>query len=149
MRTEAEGDANLDAAVQNGSPDIRGVLRSVQPLLPDRRATVATEWSGRRRVVESHAGRVVVGQGVLINPEAGPDDNGSVESIDATILPATYTGDLNANPVTAEISVGAAAPVGTYTVSVTVTDNCGTTAERDFALDVVEDGIFADGFETP
>ena len=92
---------------------------------------------------------VVIGQGVLISPDVEPADNGNVDGVEVGILPANFTGSLNADPDTAEISVGEAAPLGAYTISVTVTDNCGTTAERDIALEVVEDGIFTDGFETP
>jgi hypothetical protein len=92
---------------------------------------------------------VVVGQGTLVNPGAAPSDNGSVDSISATILPVTFAGTLNADLDTGEISIGAAAPSDSYTVSVTITDNCGANAEQDFALDVVVEKVFSDGFETP
>jgi hypothetical protein len=92
---------------------------------------------------------VTVDQGTLISPGAAPSDNGSVDSIGATILPATFAGTLNTDLGTGEISIGAAAPSNSYIVSVTITDNCGATAEQDFALEVVVDGVFSDGFETP
>ena len=92
---------------------------------------------------------VTVGQGVFITPSAAPSDNGSVDSISAIILPVTFAGTLNADPGSGEISIGAAAPSNSYIVSVTITDNCGATAEQDFALEVVVDGVFSDGFETP
>jgi hypothetical protein len=43
----------------------------------------------------------------------------------------------------------AASPSDSYTVSVTITDNCGATAEQDFGLEVGIDRVFSDGFETP
>jgi hypothetical protein len=92
---------------------------------------------------------VVVGQGALLSPAAAPSDNGSVDSIGATILPVTYAGTLNADLSAGEISVGAAAPNDSYIVTVTITDNCGANAEQDFALDVVVEKVFSDGFETP
>jgi hypothetical protein len=56
---------------------------------------------------------------------------------------------LHADPATGEISVGQAAPVGAYTVTVTITDNCGATIDRDMTLEILADGIFSDSFETP
>ena len=92
---------------------------------------------------------VPLGQGELISPDSVPSDNGSVDSIGVTILPATFAGALNADLDTGEISIAAAAPTDSYTVSVTIMDNCGATAEQDFALEVVVDSFFSDGFETP
>jgi hypothetical protein len=81
--------------------------------------------------------------------KAAPSDNGSVDSIGATILPVTFAGTLNADPGTGEISIGAAAPNDSYIVTVTITDNCDATTEQNFALDVVVEKVFSDGFETP
>jgi hypothetical protein len=92
---------------------------------------------------------VAVDQGAMISPDAAPADNGSVDSIGATILPVTFAGTLNADLDTGKISIGAASPNDSYTVSVTITDNCGATAEQDFALEVDDDRVFSDGFETP
>jgi hypothetical protein len=92
---------------------------------------------------------VAVGQGAMISPDAAPADNGSVDSIEATILPITFAGTLNADLGTGKISIGAASPMDSYTVSVTITDNCGATAEQNFALEVADDRVFSDGFETP
>ena len=90
---------------------------------------------------------VTVGQGILVSPGAAPSDNGNVDSIGATILPVTFAGTLYADLGTGEVSIGVASPSDSYTVSVTITDNCSATAEQDFALEVLVDGVFADGFE--
>jgi len=87
------------------------------------------------------------GQAVMILPGEPPGDNGSVDSIGASVVPDSFTGSLSVDPVTGEISVGQAAPVGAYTITVTVTDNCGATADREVVLDVLGAGIFSDGFE--
>ena len=92
---------------------------------------------------------VAVDQGVMIIPDEAPTDNGSVDSISATILPITFAGTLNADLGTGKISIGAASPSDSYTVTVTITDNCGATAEQDFALEVDDGHVFSDGFETP
>jgi hypothetical protein len=91
---------------------------------------------------------LAVGQGAVVSPGAAPSDNGSVDSIDATILPVTFAGTLDADLDTGKISIGAASPNDSYIVSVTITDNCGATAENDFALEVDDDRIFSDGFES-
>ena len=90
---------------------------------------------------------VTLGQGTLVSPDAAPMDNGSVDSIDTAILPPAFSGTLNADLDTGEVSIGVASPSDSYTVSVTITDNCSATAEQDFALEVLVDGVFADGFE--
>jgi hypothetical protein len=90
-----------------------------------------------------------LGQAAQINPDAAPADNGSIDGISTGITPDTFAGTLHADPATGEISVGQAAPVGAYTVTVTITDNCGATIDRDMTLEVLADGIFSDSFETP
>ena len=78
---------------------------------------------------------------------AVPSDNGSIGSIGVTILPITFAGTINADLGTGEIDIGVASPSDSYTVSVTITDNCDATAEQEFALEVLVDDVFADGFE--
>ena len=92
---------------------------------------------------------VPLGQGVLISPDSVPSDNGSVDSIGVTILPITFAGTINADIGTGDIDIGVASPSDTYTVSVTITDNCSATAKQDFALEVGSDKVFSDGFEAP
>jgi hypothetical protein len=92
---------------------------------------------------------VAIGQAVLLEPDAPPADNGSVDSIGVAAVPGTFTGTLDADLASGEVSVDQAAPVGLYTVTVTITDNCGNETERDLSLEVLGNDIFADGFETP
>jgi hypothetical protein len=93
------------------------------------------------------ATRIVEGGSIVVSPGAAPVDNGSVDSIEAVVLPATYTGTLEAELPTGDISIGDAAPPDSYVISVTVTDNCGETAQSDLALEVVGEVVFRDGFE--
>ena len=87
------------------------------------------------------------GHAVLIFPDAPPADNGSVDSVGTSVAPGSFAGTVTADPVTGEISVGQATPVGVYTITLTVTDNCGASADRDVDLEVLGEGIFSDGFE--
>jgi hypothetical protein len=90
-----------------------------------------------------------IGQAVLLTPDAAPADNGSVEDISTAVAPVTFAGTLDANLASGEVSVGQAGPVGAYTVTVTITDNCGTMTDRNLTLDVLGNDVFQDGFETP
>lgn len=93
------------------------------------------------------ATRVAEGGSVVVSPGAAPVDNGSVDSIEAVASPATYTGTLEAELTSGDVSIGDAGPVDSYVISVTVIDNCGATAQSDLALEVVGEVVFKDGFE--
>jgi len=88
------------------------------------------------------------GQGTVLSPTSPPADNINVSTFTATILPNTFAGSLSTDTVTGNITVGSASPEGSYTITATVTDNCGATAVREIVLQVVGDLIFVDGFET-
>jgi hypothetical protein len=70
-----------------------------------------------------------------INPATGPTDNGSVSSI-AVQSQGTYTGTISVNSTTGVVSVSNAAPVGTHTITIRATDNCGMTKDATFTLTV-------------
>jgi hypothetical protein len=89
---------------------------------------------------------VDLGQGTVFSPTSPPDDNVSISSFTANILPS-FGGSLNSDPATGVITVSNASPEGTYTITATVTDNCAAATERQMELEVMGDGIFEDGFE--
>jgi hypothetical protein len=70
-------------------------------------------------------------------PSAAPADNGSITS--ATVLAsAGFTGTLSVDQTTGVVTVSNANPVGSYTITVTYTDNCGATISPTFTLNVVD-----------
>lgn len=69
-----------------------------------------------------------------INPLTGPTDNGSVSSI-VVQSAGTYTGSVTVDPA-GIVSITGAAPVGSHTITIQATDNCGTTAVATIALTV-------------
>ena len=90
---------------------------------------------------------VAQGQNLTVAPSAAPADNGSVVSINASILPINFTGTLTPAIATGNVVIGNAAPVGTYTVAVQVTDNCSANNTASFTMNVLPNDVFANGFE--
>jgi hypothetical protein len=77
---------------------------------------------------------VTPGGGATVMPSVPPSDNGSIASLTASA--PGFTGTLAGNPTTGVITITSANPPGSYTVTVTATDNCGAQATRTFALTV-------------
>ena len=74
------------------------------------------------------------GGAILINPVTGPGDNGSVISI-AVQDTDTYSGTISVD-VAGVVSISNAQPVGTHTITVRATDNCGAIIDATFDLQV-------------
>ena len=66
--------------------------------------------------------------------EPAPGDNGSVNIIGASA--PGFTGTLTVNLTTGVVTVTNAGPAGSYTVTVTATDNCGSPIVSTFTLNV-------------
>ncbi len=75
----------------------------------------------------------VFGQSLIVNPLSGPSDNGSITNIAVQSL-GTYTGTATVN--TGPVSLGNAQAVGSHTIVIRATDNCGTTTDANLALTV-------------
>ena len=78
---------------------------------------------------------VANGGSTTINPATGPSDNGSVASI-VLQSQGTYTGTISVDNVTGVVSISNAAPIGSHTITIRATDNCGTTTDATFTLNV-------------
>jgi hypothetical protein len=76
------------------------------------------------------------GGSTTVIPAAAPADNGSIASVTATATPNFFTGTLTANTATGAVTITNANPVGGYTITVAVKDNCGATTTRSFMLTV-------------
>lgn len=82
------------------------------------------------------AGTINMGTGTTVTPNAAPSDNGTVMSLTASA--PGFTGTFAGNPATGVVTISNAAPAGTFTVTVTDTDNCGAASTKTFSL-VVND----------
>jgi uncharacterized repeat protein (TIGR01451 family) len=77
-------------------------------------------------------GPINPGTSAAVTPSAAPTDNGSIANIVASA--PGFTGTFSVNPATGVVNVSNAGPSGTFTVTVTATDNCGLTATQTFTL---------------
>ncbi|MGH9846707.1 MAG: cadherin repeat domain-containing protein, partial [Blastocatellia bacterium] len=80
-----------------------------------------------------------LGGGATVTPAGAPSDNGSITNLAASIAPGGFAGTLSINQTTGAVTVSNAGPKGSYTVTVTATDNCGAASTRAFPLTVGED----------
>ena len=78
---------------------------------------------------------VANGGSTMVNPASGPSDNGSIVSI-VVQSQGTYTGTISVDNVTGIVSISNAAPIGSHTITIRATDNCGTTTDATFTLNV-------------
>ena len=78
---------------------------------------------------------VNIGIGLALNPATGPTDSGTIPTI-ALQSQGTYTGGISVNNSSGVITLTAAAPAGTHTITVRATDNCGATTDASFQLAV-------------
>ncbi|HEX9005557.1 MAG TPA: putative Ig domain-containing protein, partial [Blastocatellia bacterium] len=78
---------------------------------------------------------VLTGGSQNISPATGPSDNGSVTTIAVQDM-GTYTGGISVNNLTGVISISAAAPSGTHTITIRATDQCGAFTDATFTLTV-------------
>jgi CSLREA domain-containing protein len=79
---------------------------------------------------------VATGGSITVMPDAAPTDNNTVASVTVTASPANFNGSFMGNTSTGGVTITAANPPGSYTVTVTLTDNCGATTTRNFTLTV-------------
>ncbi|HEY0547008.1 MAG TPA: FG-GAP-like repeat-containing protein [Pyrinomonadaceae bacterium] len=73
---------------------------------------------------------------LFLTPDAAPSDNGTVVSVTG-VASAGFTGSISADVATGVVTINSSGPVGTYTVTLTATDNAAATSQRQFMLQVV------------
>ncbi len=78
-------------------------------------------------------------------PPADGNDNLSGTGVEPTTLPGGGSVGIDAAGVVT-VNVGAATPIGEYTIRVSTGDTCGAIETREFTLSIT-DALFGDGFE--
>lgn len=97
--------------------------------------TVNVTANGLPAVGAYAAVSIVQGSSRTAPPASPPADNGSVGALGVSGS-AGFTGTLSVDRVTGVVSIANAGPVGSHTVTVTLTDNCGAMASQSFGLTV-------------
>ncbi len=82
----------------------------------------------------SYAAAAVNAGSTTTNSPASATDNGSISSF-AVQSQGTYTGTISVN-ASGVVSISNAAPVGSHTITIRATDNCGSTTNATFTLTV-------------
>ncbi|MBX7221352.1 MAG: fibronectin type III domain-containing protein [Blastocatellia bacterium] len=77
---------------------------------------------------------VTAGGSTTVTPSAPPSDNGTITGV--TVNAPGFGGTISVAPATGVVSISNANPPGTYTVSVTVSENCNASTTRSFFLQV-------------
>ncbi len=81
---------------------------------------------------------VIAGTTPSINPAAGPSDNGTVNPLMLQGVSPNNGGlTVSLNAATGAVTVLSAALIGSYTVTITATDNCGATTTATLVINVV------------
>jgi hypothetical protein len=94
----------------------------------------------------SYANANVAGGGnASINPATGPTDNGSIASL-VVLSQGAYGGGISVAG-SGIVSLTNAAPVGVHTITIRATDNCGSSRDATFTLNVSAATVFINGFE--
>lgn len=68
------------------------------------------------------------GTDLVIFPNMGPSDNGSVTDISVFGV-GTYTGGISLDSVSGRVTLTNAAPIGAHTITLRATDNCGASTD--------------------
>jgi alpha-tubulin suppressor-like RCC1 family protein len=83
----------------------------------------------------SYASRsAVVGETLNINPSAGPNDNGSISSVDLQSV-GSYSGGASV-ATNAQITLSNARPVGNHSLTIRATDNCAAFTDANVPITI-------------
>jgi uncharacterized protein (TIGR03437 family) len=75
------------------------------------------------------------GESVEVIPTAAPTDSGALANVVALVAGA-FSGSVSVNPTTGVVMLSNVRPAGTFTATITATDNCGATATTSFNFTV-------------
>ncbi len=77
---------------------------------------------------------ITTGDAATVTPATGLSDNGSIQT--AIQSQGTYTGTISVDS-SGVVSISEAAPLGTHTITIRATDNCGAFTDASFTLQVI------------
>jgi hypothetical protein len=88
---------------------------------------------------------VAGGANASLNPATGPADNGSIASL-VVLSQGAYGGGISVAG-SGIVSLTNASPLGAHTITIRATDNCGSSRDATFTLNVAAATVFVNGFE--
>lgn len=152
LAVDDSGAVTADVTAACGATDASFTLRATDSgaLFAEDTLTVTVE-ANVAPTLSYPASSIVFGQDGTIVPDTGPGDSGTIASIEM-LDAGTYTGGVAVDGVSADVDLIAAAPIGTHTLVVRITDNCAATTDAPLDLTVTVDPldeIFKDGFDGP
>ncbi len=130
--------ANLEAGCNAATGDNTIVLKATDGKALDINANlVLNVQSNIAPTVGSYANSTIVSSCKLVLvPTAAPADNGSVMNVTGAGSMG-FTGNISVDAATGVVTITGNNPVGTHTITITATDNCGATGSSQFTLQVV------------
>ncbi len=136
LAINASGQVTADLVASCTASNAVFTLRVQDSLNDASTATLTVNVSGNSAPVLGYNEQTVAAGGSLtVNPASGPSDNGAVSSI-AVLSQGTYTGMISVNNSTGAVSISNAKPGGLHSLTLRVTDNCGTVTDTSFTLAV-------------
>ncbi len=146
IAVDAGGIVTANVLASCGASDASFTLRVTDSGSLFRETTLNTVVTANTAPLLSYGSTTLpAGTGVVIGPNAGPSDSGSITSI-VVQSPGTYTGGVTVAP-SGNVTLTNAAPDGSHTLTIRATDNCGMTTDAALLVTVLGDVLFANGFE--
>lgn len=149
LAVNASGQVTADVVAACAATNATFTLMVLDSLNASNTATLTVNVTDNSLPTLSYVAQTVAaGDGLTVNPSAGPSDNGSISNI-AVLSQGTYTGTVSVNNSTGVVSFSNAKPGGMHSITIRVTDNCGSFTDASFTLEVVCPTIYLGPADLP